>query len=212
MDNTTPYKAEVSIMMKYLKYILILVVGLILFWIFFLSRSELVQKGQGPGETIYSIVDGENRISLTTFQTEHNRGILQLRSNSNLLLKQQIDLFSKILDRIWRDEEKEGFHTLVIGRLVNALGAKNKQMSLRLRSAALKSDLWDKKKGRPVLGELHTFIKDISNKNMIYPELKELFNKHGFTIKISSVEKVLVDSKDKLPYDCSTWFDMKYKE
>jgi len=181
-------------------------------------------------QTTYSIIDQDNNgISITTFQTDLNKGILRLRSDSNLPLKQQIKLLSDILNRVFEDENKAEIHTLFVGRLINAFGKDNTQMSEQLSLAAYNSPLWDKAKGKPVSGHENTFVRKIGNEKMIYPDLKELFNKHILNIKISGVEKVLIGTptryipfgesltkqgvkeNDKLPFDGLTWFSISTK-
>lgn len=139
-------------------------------------------------------------IRLITHQTELNKEVLQLRSNSNLSLKQQIDLLAKIFERVLKDNDKSSFNTLFIGRLVYAFGENNTELSERLALAAFKSPLWNKEKGKPVSGHENDFVKDISNKALIYVELKKMFEKFGLAIKVSDVEKVLIGTPDKMPF------------
>jgi hypothetical protein len=220
-------------MMKYIKYaiglVLILAVG---YWAYNFYKMQAgpevrVKPHEEYMETYYII--GEDKIksiSITTFQTELNKGVLRLRSGSDLPLDQQIEQLSKILDRVFKDEKKEEQHTLFVGRLIYAFGENNPQMSERLALAASKSPLWDKTKGKAVSGYDHVSVEKIANDSMIYPELKELFKKHGFDIKVSGFEKILINTpdrlpigdallkkgvspSDRLPFDCLTWFSLK---
>jgi hypothetical protein len=216
--------------MKYFRYILVLGVILIIPYSSMatlknLTLQVIVEPHPEYKETTYSIIDGDkNKISITTYQTELNKGIVRLRSNSNLPLKKQIDLLSKVLDRVWKDENKTEVHTLFIGRLGNAFGEGNTQMSERLAMAAYRSPGWNKIKGKPVSGHENYFVVKLANQAMIYPELEEIFRKHGLSITFSSAEKVLMGSPTKyipfgdslkeqgvedsatLPFDCLTWF------
>jgi hypothetical protein len=153
-------------------------------------------------QTVYSVED--NSISLTTYETEINRHVLRLRSKSDLPLKVQVKIISKILKEVPKERQ---FRTFFIGRLLNAFGA-DRTMSERLSLAASQSPLWDKEKGRPRSGHENQCVKEITNQVMIYPELRELFAKHGYEIEVSGVEKVLIDPQTKLPYDCQTWFSL----
>ena len=153
-------------------------------------------------ETVYSLED--NSLSLTTYDTEINQHILRLRSSSELPLKEQVAIISTILTKVPRERQ---FSTFFIGRLLNAFDA-DKTLSERLSSAAGESPLWDQAKGRPQSGHENTGVKEIANQAMIYPELKEMFARHGYEIQVSAVEKVLIDPKTKLPYDCITWFSL----
>ena len=77
--------------------------------------------------------------------------------------------------------------------------------------------------GEAKSGDINGFVKDLANREMIYPELKELFGRFHQNIQIAYVEKVLVQRADQLPYydllkaqgvqaseklpfDCMTWF------
>jgi hypothetical protein len=141
---------------------------------------------------------------LTTYETELNKDILRLRSESELPLKDQVEIISMILEKMPKERR---FRTFFIGRLQNAFGADH-TLSERLSLAAGQSPLWDKEKGRPRSGHENQCVKEIANQAMIYPELKEMFAKHGYEIEVSSVEKVLIDTQTKLPYDCMTWFSL----
>jgi hypothetical protein len=107
---------------------------------------------------------------------------------------------SRILERVFKDNDKSSFSTFFIGRLINAFGENNMEMPERLALAAFKSPLWNKAKGKPVSGHENAFVKEIANKALIYVELKEMFEKFGLAIKVSGVEKVLVGTPDKMPF------------
>jgi len=153
-------------------------------------------------ETVYALED--KSLSLTTYDTEINKDILHLRSHSELPLKEQVGIISRILNKIPKERQ---FSTFFVGRLIDAFGA-DRTLSERLSLAASQSPLWDKEKGRPRSGHENTGVKEIANQATIYPELKEMFARHGYEIRVSSVEKVLIDPKTKLPYDCLTWFSL----
>jgi len=153
-------------------------------------------------ETVYALED--KSLSLTTYDTEINKDILHLRSHSELPLKEQVGIISTILKQLPKERQ---FSTFFVGRLIHAFGA-DRTLSERLSLAASQSPLWDKEKGRPLSGHENTGVKEIANQATIYPELKEMFARHGYEIRVSSVEKVLIDPKTKLPYDCLTWFSL----
>ena len=193
--------------MRYLKplsFILIVVGALIVVLALLLPRGPkiIVLHKDDFKETVYALED--NSISLTTYDTELNKDILHLRSNSELPLKEQVAIISRILNKVPKDRQ---FRTFFIGRLLNAFGA-DRTLSERLSSAASQSSLWDKQKGRPHTGHENQCVKEIANQAMIYPELKEMFSHHGYEIQVSAVEKVLIDPQTKLPYDCQTWFSL----
>jgi len=193
--------------MRYVKLLLLLLIvacALVLVFAVLLPKGlkiTVLHKGD-VRETIYSLED--NSLSLTTYDTEINKHILRLRSSSELPLKEQVAIISTILTKVPRERQ---FSTFFIGRLLNAFGA-DKTLSERLSLAAGESPLWDQAKGRPRSGHENTGVKEIANRAMIYPELKEMFARHGYEIQVSSVEKVLIDPQTKLPYDCMTWFSL----
>ncbi len=177
-------------------------------------------------ETCYSIViNVQEKISLTTYQSDVNRGVIRLRSNSTLPFNTQIDLLSTIVKRVLQDLKKEEMHTLFIGRLINAFGNNNTEMSERLALSAYTSTLWDSVKGSAVAAHENMAVKAIADEAHIFTELNAIFNKHGLDIKVASVEKVLIAQPDKIPfgdklkhkgmkatakvpYDCLTWFSI----
>jgi hypothetical protein len=189
---------------KFLFIILIVSLAFLLVFTVLLSKGPkiIVRYNSDVKETIYTLED--NSISLTTYDTEINEHILRLRSKSELPLKEQVAIISKILKKVPKERR---FRTFFIGRLIYAFGA-DRTLSERLSLAASQSPLWDKAKGRPRTGHENQCVKEIANQAMIYPELKEMFAKHGYEIEVSSVEKVLIDPQTKLPYDCMTWFSL----
>ncbi len=165
------------------------------------SPQIIIQKHPEYKETSYTILtDDSRKISLTTYQTEINRGILRLRSNSDLAFAEQIDLFSRILGNVFERENIEEIHTLFIGRLLNAFGDNNTQMSERLALSAYTSSVWDSAGGKPVSGHENLAVKDIANKARIFSELGEIFARHGLVIKVSGAEKVLIAQPDRTPF------------
>jgi hypothetical protein len=189
---------------KPLLLVLIAAIALVLVFTLLLPKGPkiIVLHKDDFKETVYSLED--NSISLTTYETELNKDILRLRSKSELPLKEQVEIISKIFNKV---PKKRKFSTFFIGRLIRAFGT-DRTMSARLSLAASQSPLWDKEKGRPRSGHENQFVKEIANQVMIYPELREMFAKHGYEIEVSSVEKVLINPQTKLPYDCLTWFSL----
>jgi hypothetical protein len=189
---------------KRLVVLSIVFIALIAAVVFLLPKGPkiIIRNESDVKETIYTLED--NSISLTTYDTEINEHILRLRSKSELPLKEQVAIISRILKKVPKERQ---FRTFFIGRLIDAFGA-DKTLSERLSSVAAQSPLWDKAKGHPRTGHENQCVKEIANQAMIYPELKEMFAKHGYEIEVSSVEKVLIDPQTKLPYDCMTWFSL----
>jgi hypothetical protein len=189
---------------KRLVVLCIVFVALIVFVAVFLPRGPKIVVLYNPltKETVYALED--KSLSLTTDDTEGDEHILRLRSHSELPLKEQVAIISRILKKVPKERK---FRTFFIGRLIDAFGA-DRTMSERLSLAASKSLLWEQAKGDPRIGHENKFVKEIANQAMIYSELKEMFARHGYEIQISNVEKVLIDPQSKLPYDCITWFSL----
>ena len=172
------------------------------------ASDVLIKRQPEYHEATYYVLDeNRNQISITVTHTELNQGGLHLRSRSLFPLQRQLALVDKILARIFKDEKREDYHTLFIGRLWDAFG-KDRTLSDRLMEKARFSSLWDKRTGQPADGKDNLTVKNLMKEGNIYPELIELFKKHGFDLEVASVEKVLIDLNNKLPYDCVIWFKL----
>jgi hypothetical protein len=189
---------------KLLPLLLIVVLALILVWTIFLPESPRIIILHNPDakETVYSLED--KSLSLTTDDREGSEHYLSLRSKSKLSLQEQVAVLSVMLNRIPKERR---FRTFSVGRLINAFGD-DRSLSERLTRAAAKSPLWDQSKVAPRTNNENNFVRDIANQAQIYPELKEMFARHGYEIRIAYVEKVLIDPQTKLPFDCITWFSL----
>lgn len=179
---------------------IILLAGLLLFFVYRPASPVLVRSNPQYKETVYGLIGRDKKeISFTTYQTETNDQVLRFRSYSTLPLKEQLALASLLLDRLTKDQPLSNFKTLSIGRLVMAFGTDD-TFSRRLINAARSSS--------PIpFSKQNNSVRDIANQQMIYAELKELFNKYGVNIKVSAVEKVLVN-ENGIPYDGMTWFSI----
>jgi len=206
--------------MKYIKHIVfllivILIAGILIHLLLnlFNPMPRVVIKSKPEyKEKSYYIVDEHGKISLTTYQAKLNKGILRLRSNSDAQIKDQAKYVSLILDRVLQDENKAELRTLFIGRLINTFG-NDRTMSERLGQAAAKSSLWHNKQGKPVSGHANPAAKKIANGADIYKELRQAFNEHGLDIRVSGMEKVLIDKRSgsMVPIDAMTWFHIYEK-
>jgi len=180
--------------------VIILLAGVLLFLVYRPASPVLVRSNPQYKETVYSLIGRDKKeISFTTYQTETNDQVLRFRSDSTLPLREQLVLASLLLDRLTKDQPLSNFKTLSIGRLVMAFGT-DITFSRRLTNAAHLSS--------PIpFSKQNNSVRDIANQQMIYAELKELFNKYGVNIKVSAVEKVLVN-ENGIPYDGMTWFSI----
>ncbi|MFA6548536.1 MAG: hypothetical protein WCT39_01210 [Candidatus Margulisiibacteriota bacterium] len=190
------------------------------------EQTIQVKENLDYKETVYSVgLKDDGKISLTVYHSDLNKKVLRLRSDSTLPLNDQIKIVSTILDRVLKDHSPTAFDGFSLGRLVDAFGKSNTQMSERLAIAAFISPKWDKVKGEPVIGYANNLVTELANTALIYPELDTMFKAHGLNIKVVSVEKVLsgkpdmtpfgesllkqgVKPNEKLPFDCQTWFSI----
>ena len=105
-----------------------------------------------------------------------------------------------------------------VDRLMDAL-------AVRLALAAKRSPEWDAARGAPRGGDINGWVRKLANDALIYEELRPVFREVGLEIRCASVEKVLIlpagklpffdklreagaQAKDKLPFDCQTWFSV----
>jgi len=123
------------------------------------------------------------------------------------------------------DKNAQAFRTLFWGGLEAERKPASQELPLRLALAAYQSPGWDVKKGKPKNGDINGFIKNLADREPIYPELKELFRRFDRHITLASVEKVRVleveklpfygqlkqkgvTAADRLPFDCMAWFSI----
>jgi hypothetical protein len=174
--------------------------------------------------TIYRIAGKDCTIQWIARNSEI--GVVLHRSQCVLSLAEQLPLLEKICVEFFsKDKNAQAFRTLFWGRLEPENQTAPRELSFRLALAAHKSPGWDAKKGKPKNGDINGFVKDLANREMIYPELKELFERFHNNITFSCAEKVLVmkaeklpfydqlkqqgvKPADKLPFDCMTWFSV----
>jgi len=185
-----------------------------------------VESGSPDNATRYSITSGVCSITWIAYNTELNAGVVKHSSQCSEPLSQQLPLLTQICKEFFRkDTNTPAFRTLFWGGLIPENSPASLEMSLRLALAAYRSPGWDAKKGKPKKGNINRFVKDLANSELIYPELKELFERFHRSILLASVEKVRVleakklpfydqlkrqgiQPADKLPFDCMAWFSV----
>jgi len=187
--------------------------------------SVTIEQSSQWNATIYNISSGDCTIQWIARNSEI--GVIKHWSQCRLSLAEQLPLLVKICGEFFsKDRNAQAFRTLFWGRLApDETRSGLQEMSLRLALAAHKSPGWDVKRGKPKNGDINGFVKDLANRESIYPELKELFERFHKSIKFSCAEKVLVQkakdlpffdqlkqqgvkAADKLPFDCMTWFSI----
>ncbi len=186
------------------------------------TAEVMVERNADYAETTYGISCKNCRIEWIARDAEV--GVVKLWSQCSLPLSEQMPLLNRIYDHfLRRDRNARALRTLFMGEIDPDAEAGSREMSIRLALAAHKSSGWDARKGEAKSGDMNGFVKDLANREMIYSELKELFTRFQQDVKISCVEKVLVQQADKLPYfdqlnkqgvqatdklpfDCMTWF------
>lgn len=153
-------------------------------------------------------------------------GVVKYASDCVTPLALQMPLLGEIAGTFFsRDSNARSLRTLFWGRLDPDMATGPRELSFRLALAAHKSPDWDKKRGKPKNGDINSFVKDLANRAMIYPELKALLANFHKTVTFSCAEKVLVTEagklhffdqlkqhgvreSEKLPFDCMAWFSV----
>jgi hypothetical protein len=189
------------------------------------AAAVVIEHSAQWNATIYKISSKDCTIEWIARNSEI--GVIKHSAECTLPLAEQIPLLEKICAEFFsKDKNAQAFRTLYWGRLEPDTPNGSRELSLRLALAAYKSPGWDTKKGKPKNGDINGFVKDLANKEMIYPELKKLFERFHKSIKFSCAEKVLVlktdklpfyeqlkqqgvKAADKLPFDCMTWFSVE---
>jgi len=174
--------------------------------------------------TIYQIMSGSCTIRWIVRNAE--TGIIKHWSQCSASLSEQLPLWEKVCAAFFSsDKNAQALHTLFWGRLEPERQNASREMSLRLALAAYKSPLWDVKRGKPKSGDSNGFVRDIANRGMIYPELRDLFGRFQRSITFSCAEKFLiteasrlpfyeqlkeqgVKASGRLPFDCMAWFSV----
>ena len=190
------------------------------------TATVIVEHSTLDNATIYSISSGDCVIQWIARNSEI--GVIKHWSRCTASLSDQLPLWEKIgVEFFSKDKNAPAFRTLFWGRLEPETQNGSRELSLRLVLAAYQSPGWDVKRGKPKSGDLNGFVRDIANKKMIYPELRELFGRFQRTIAFSSAEKVLVTeaaklpfyeqlkqqdvkAADRLPFDCVAWFTVSH--
>lgn len=188
------------------------------------DSSVSVEHSSQWNATIYNIINGDCSIKWIARYSEI--GVIKHWSQCTLSLADQLPLLTKIGAEFFRkDVNAQAFRTLFWGRLEPDHQNASRELSFRLALAAHKSPGWDIKKGKPKKGDINGFVRDLANKELIYPELRELFERFHKSLQFSCAEKVLVQkaeklsffdqlkrhgvkAEDKLPFDCMTWFSV----
>jgi hypothetical protein len=174
--------------------------------------------------TKYTVAAGDCRITWEVYGSEANRGVIQQRSDCGFTLGEQAPLMAKVLRKVMQSKGAAEFRTLSWGRLYPD-GARDATMAVRLALAAKRSAEWDTARGAPRGGNINNGVRKLANDALIYEELRPVFREAGLEIRLASVEKVLVlpagtlpffeklreggaQARDKLPFDCQTWFSV----
>jgi hypothetical protein len=191
------------------------------------ARDEVVVKHDPENrETDYAIVSGDCRITWTVYKTQTNRGVIRHRPDCGLALAEQAPLIGRVLRKVMAtDVEAAYFRTLSWGRLYPD-GAREATLPARLALAAKRSAEWDAVKGAPRSGDVNGWVRKLANEAPIYEELRPVFSQSGLDIRLTSVEKVLVQPagrlaffeklreggvrvQDRVPFDCQAWFSVR---
>jgi hypothetical protein len=128
-----------------------------------------------------------------------NRGGISHRTDCPMPLTDHRGLYEKLLQGMFGDLSRRDLMDSVRWISWGRIGEGETEMSQRLAIAAKGSPRWDPVKGKASGGDVNGFVRDLANGRMIYREIKDLFAAYGWTIRATSVEKVLIARAGKLP-------------
>lgn len=151
--------------------------------------------------------------------SETNRGVVTARWPCSLSWDRHVQLAARLLDRLLADTAAFGTpHTLFFGRL-DPCGDIDPVPARRLVRAAMSSADWNSATGKARTGHVNDLVVSLANEHNIFAELRTVFERRGLSLRVSSVEKVLIgetpateaaqehDSAGpaKVPFDCMVW-------
>jgi hypothetical protein len=120
---------------------------------------------------------------------DSEKDIVKQRAQCAAPLKRQLPLLLKLGTEFFSNERNaQTLPTLFWGGLESESKPASWELSLRLALAADQSPGWDVKRGKPKKNDINGFVRDLANREMIYPELKELFDGFNRNIRLSTVE------------------------
>jgi hypothetical protein len=188
------------------------------------ENPVIIEQSTSWSATIYRITEGDCKIEWTAGHNEI--GVIKHESHCSTPLALQMTLLAKIIETFLnQDPNASSLRTLFWGRIEPDYSPGLHELSIRLALAAYQSPGWDRKRGRAQNGDINGFVKDLANRAMIYPELKDLFARFKKQLSFACAEKVLVvaaaklpfydrlkehgvKATDKLPFDCMAWFSI----
>ena len=173
----------------------LLAIASFFFFVFSQSSRVIVSSNTEYQETAYFIINGESRFEIITYQTELNKSVMSYTSNAGAI-KEQVGPMAAILKQV---KNREGTIPPVLFWHSNR---SYPEFFERVAQAA---------EGMVFEGEKNQAIIEIANQAKAYPELAKLFAKFGLSVRVSSVEKVLMDPTTQLPYDFMVWFRVEKK-
>ena len=188
------------------------------------SGSEFVYVSSNDYATTFTIRRGHCSINWIVRKTEAD--VIKHSAVCDMPLSSQIPLLVQLGRSFFsRRVNTSPAQKLFWGTLENNDTSSENEMSFRLALAAAKTPAWNAKMGKPQKDELYSFVKDLANREMIYPELKDVFTHLDKNITLCAIEKVRVmeaqklpiyeklknhgvQPKDKLPFDFMAWFSV----
>jgi len=176
--------------------------------------------------TSYTASSGDCSITWIAYNAGPNQGLIKHSPRCAAPMALQFSLLTKICTTFFNhDKDTRAYRTLFWGGLVAEKKPASQELPLRLALAAYRSRDWDVRKGKPKNGDINGFVKNLANREPIYPELQELFRRFDRQITLATVEKVRVTEaeklpfygtlkqqgvagSDRLPFDCMAWFSL----
>jgi len=186
-----------------------------------------VHRDESSRKTTYRVSKGDCTLEWIARDVEPS--VIKHRSLCLSPIGSQLPLMKRLCAEFFRSKPNApDLRTLFWGRIEPEKPNGSWEMACRIALAAYKCPGWDVLRGKPKSGDINGFVRDLANRNMIYPELKELFEGFNRNIEFSRAEKVLVEkagklpfydnlkahgvkAEDRLPFDCMTWFSISPK-
>ncbi len=188
------------------------------------TARVLVERDESFRAKTYTVSEGGCRLRWLVFDTPPNLGVMQSRSVCSWPLAAQVPALSSILASVLQDwSVPDNLHSFFWGRLTPDEQQDDLGMASRLALAAHRSPSWDARQGRPRSGNINGFAVQLANQEMIYSELRQIFDSFGLDLRLVNAEKVLVlkaselaffdrlkaagvTADEKLPFDFLTYF------
>lgn len=153
-------------------------------------KITIVTTGIRKGSTSFSLIQDSDKADLIYahdnsalfFSVAHGS---QAPAASDISLTKKLGLLRLLLRRFFEVEGGAENYEFAF--------ANYREIGPRVAEAALSSDGWDARNGRPITGDTNEFVKSLLNQRNLYPELVQVVAEFGYAISVMEVEHVIVE-------------------